>query len=379
MTQDPLNMTTPMTSEDEYVYPGAGELAAYGLKYREVHGYIAVVVCALGIILNILNIVVLTQKEMRSSVNWILCALAVSDGLTMATYLPFALRFYCLYGTDPSPERNTLPAIRFMFFYAAFSVYVHTVSIWLTVILAIFRYVYISAAPHIVKRVCSQSRAKLAIFLTYFVTLIVCIPNFLVLQVDDVQHEGSNATMWIVNYRSESRTDEYLNQFNFWVQAIVVKLLPCCGLTIVSIIIVRKMNQVQRQHQKLMKTKNSASTSYKLEESKKKSIRATRMLLTVVALFLLTEFPIGIMSMLSGILPKFYYEVYSPLGDTMDILALINNGINFLLYCAMSKQFRETFIRIFLNPVRTRRDKILGKFSLVPQTQNVAETAATVL
>ena len=368
-----------VTTEQQYVYPGAEELHYYNQKYVQAHGYIAVVVCVLGIIANLLNIVVLAQKEMRSSVNWILCALAVSDGLTMAAYLPFALRFYCLYGTSPTPERNTLPAVRFMLFYACFSVYVHTVSIWLTVILAIFRYIFISAAPHTVKRVCSEARAKLAISLTYFVTLIVCVPNFVLLNIVPYPAETGNGTLWLVKFREDTRFEQNLYNFNFWVQAIVVKLLPCCGLTVVSVIIVRKMNKVQRQHQKLMKTKNAGGTSDRLEESKRKSIRATRMLLTVVALFLLTEFPIGIMSLLSGILNKFYDEVYGPLGDTMDILALINNGINFLLYCSMSKQFRDTFIRIFLNPVRHRRDKFFGKFSLVPQSQAPAETAATVL
>jgi len=74
------------------------------------------------------------------------------------------------------------------------------------------------------------------------------------------------------------------------------------------------------------------------------------MLLVVVALFLLTEFPQGIINLLSGVLePTFVGQVYMPLGDLLDIVALINNGINFILYCAMSKQFRDTFIEIFLS------------------------------
>jgi hypothetical protein len=40
-------------------------------------------------------------------------------------------------------------------------------------------------------------------------------------------------------------------------------------------------------------------------------------------------------------------KVYVNLGDVLDILVLINNGINFILYCSMSKQFRDTFIGVF--------------------------------
>ena len=71
------------------------------------------------------------------------------------------------------------------------------------------------------------------------------------------------------------------------------------------------------------------------------------MLLVVVALFLVTEFPQGMINLLSGVLDHFVEEIYMTLGDLLDILALINNGINFILYCTMSKQFRDTFVSCF--------------------------------
>jgi len=37
----------------------------------------------------------------------------------------------------------------------------------------------------------------------------------------------------------------------------------------------------------------------------------------------------------------------------LDISALLNNSINFVLYCTMSRQFRETFVATFL-PARCR-------------------------
>lgn len=50
--------------------------------------------------------------------------------------------------------------------------------------------------------------------------------------------------------------------------------------------------------------------------------------------------------MLSGrFLMKFL--LVSSSGDTFDILALINNSVNFILYCFMSRAFRETFKQTF--------------------------------
>ncbi|GFN76960.1 B1 bradykinin receptor [Plakobranchus ocellatus] len=75
------------------------------------------------------------------------------------------------------------------------------------------------------------------------------------------------------------------------------------------------------------------------------SVRTTRMLLVVIILFLVTELPQGILIALSVTIPGFFDAVYIPLGDIMDQLALLNNGINFLLYCSMSRDFRTTLLQ----------------------------------
>lgn len=40
-------------------------------------------------------------------------------------------------------------------------------------------------------------------------------------------------------------------------------------------------------------------------------------------------------------------NIYVNLGEVIDLLALINNGVNFILYCTMSRQFRKTFQKTF--------------------------------
>lgn len=52
----------------------------------------------------------------------------------------------------------------------------------------------------------------------------------------------------------------------------------------------------------------------------------------------------------------------------MDILALINSSINFILYCSMSKQFRTTFTLLF-------RPKFLDKWLPVAQDEVAAARA----
>lgn len=56
----------------------------------------------------------------------------------------------------------------------------------------------------------------------------------------------------------------------------------------------------------------------------------------------------GILGLLSGILGTcFFRNCYNLFGEMMDILALINGAINFILYCFMSRQFRLNFEKLF--------------------------------
>ena len=43
---------------------------------------------------------------------------------------------------------------------------------------------------------------------------------------------------------------------------------------------------------------------------------------------------------------QFYRECYNPLGDIMDMLALVNCSTNFILYCFMSTLFRKTLCKM---------------------------------
>uniref|UniRef100_A0A1I7VRH8 G_PROTEIN_RECEP_F1_2 domain-containing protein n=1 Tax=Loa loa TaxID=7209 RepID=A0A1I7VRH8_LOALO len=77
--------------------------------------------------------------------------------------------------------------------------------------------------------------------------------------------------------------------------------------------------------------------------------RTTRMLLTILCVFLITELPQGIMMVLSGILPEaFRRHIYNSLGDLLDLLSLCNACTTFVIYCSMSEQFRNEFKQVFL-------------------------------
>ena len=140
----------------------------------------------------------------------------------------------------------------------------------------------------------------------------------------------------------------YLNSFSFYFQAVLIKLLPCLLLAILSILLIQQMKDAVRRHKALLNRHPINGLDLSTNSRHGKTNRTTRMLVVVVVLFVVTETPQGILQLLGGVVDGFFDSVYGPLGDIMDTLTLFNNGINFVLYCSMSKQFRDTFMAIFV-------------------------------
>lgn len=320
-------------------------LGKFNEAYAGVHGYLSVMVCLFGMVANSVNIVVLTRKNMLSSTNVLLTWLAVADLFTMLSYFPFALHFFIFKGPDLFYfTTRYFGWICFLLFHASFSIVCHTVAIWITIALAIFRFLYIWF-PTRGATYCSLARAKLAITVTIVSTIACLVPNYIInvngtMQICDPK-TNTYETIHTIEYRS-GKEFRVLENVNYWVQAIFVKLIPCIMLTILTVLLIVAMH---RAYKKRMALKNQG----KKDESDKHNEhnRTTLMLFTVVVLFLITEFPQGVLTLMSSLNKAYHREIYENLGNLLDMMALLNNSINFVLYCTMSRQFRHTFISIF--------------------------------
>lgn len=318
---------------------GGDHFRAFEHAYKEIHGYLSVVICAFGIVSNVLNLIVLTRKNMISSTNSILTGLAVADMLVMMSNLPFSLFWHILFNKPSWKEAGgSFEWNVFMVFHSQLTVLCHTISIWLTVLLAVFRYVAISFPSHS-RTWCNLHRAKQAILIAYGASLLLCTPNYMNYTVS-VRPERLiyNETIYYPAFSKYAEAnDQLLKNMNFWIYGVIVKLIPCIALTMLSTLLMQALYTANQRKQKL------ASKTGRME-AEKSCDRTTRMLLVILLLFLITEFPQGILSLLCGILgDDFFANVYAPLGDLMDIVALANCAVNFILYCTMSKQFRQTF------------------------------------
>ncbi|XP_017773498.1 PREDICTED: sex peptide receptor-like [Nicrophorus vespilloides] len=357
----------------------------FAKTYSGIHGYLSIIVCVFGTIMNILNICVLTTKEMRWPTNLILTGLAVSDILVMLDYIPFAYYFYL------NPEAKLTEGFFsytwaiYTYFHALFTLICHFISCCLTVILAIWRYIAISHRQNnrFLQTVTSIPKTLLTIFLTYIWCPIICLPLFLTYKISTT-HRSVDVDRRIISERmlanytgprenvslyTVQMTGSFKN-VSYLIYGVVIKLAPCILLIVLSSRLISGLMETKRRRRHLLinsgvpliDTNGKKTLKHKKTlEEEHQTDRTTRMLVTVLLLFLVTELPQAILGLLSVIIGgSFPDQCYHPLGDLMDFLALINSSINFILYCAMSRQFRTTFQEVF-------RPKWLTKWSPLSQ------------
>ncbi|GFS20449.1 B1 bradykinin receptor [Elysia marginata] len=226
--------------------PAVAMLKTITNGYINAHGTVSLVTCALGIPMNILNIWVLTRRHMRTPVNCILTWLAVFDLLTMLSYVPFSLHFYVLLPPrGMSEEKNSLGWMTFLIFHSGFTGTTHTISIWLGVTLAMFRYKHIfSPAKGHITKVRRLVRARIAVFVVVVASIVVMIPNYLMNRIMQavLPVPGTNTTatvFYIEDLRLGTPEMKPMTGVNLWMQCILAKFLPCILMVVYSGLLVR--------------------------------------------------------------------------------------------------------------------------------------------
>lgn len=305
------------------------DLEQFSKDFKSYHMYLSLFVCIFGSILNILNIFILSTKQMRCPTNCILTSLAVADVLVMLEYIPFA---YLHDKSTTSSHYFTYNFAAFIIFHALFTQSFHFISCCITIILAVWRYIAVKFPQNNAKW-CSNERTKATILLTYILCPFICIPLFLSIDITKmnafINGEGKvifkpklnqtnlrNATIYFANYKQNT----ILKDISFYVYGVVIKLVPCILLTVLSILLIIELLAAKERRKKLLNpTADNGVVKKKIQQRhldrEKQADRTTKMLLAVLLLFLMVEFPQAIFGLLNHIVgEKFDRECYQPLG-----------------------------------------------------------------
>lgn len=282
------------------------------------------ILCILGITGNILVLVVLAHRDMVSSTNVYLSALAVSDTIKLLNDLMYFIILVVLQG-DPQTGQIMM---NYMYPYAH---YIFNMSVcvtaWLTISVAAERYICVCHATR-AKELCTIPRARLVCSVVFVLMAVLSVPSGFRYKVDTVYDVLTNTTCPQIVPTSLGKNDAFMIPYT-WIQNSLRAIIPVFVLVFMN---ARIINELRKER---VKGKKFSARN-----------RITLMLIVIIFMFLVCITPDAIMSTFFG---KGYVEeeyLVKGIREITDSLLAVNSAFSFLLYCSMSQVFRTTFLKI---------------------------------
>lgn len=316
-------------------------------------------ICSLGICGNALSLCVLTRREMAAATTCFLTAMAVSDLLLLMLQVP---AFFSLNARISSKDSFQ----SFIRFYAVIRYVMNNVFItctgWLTVAVTTERFISLRFMFH-PKLVCTIPRARLAIigifllsFTFHFSKFFEYVPN------PDLKSPRVLLTTYLVHTPSY---ETYVHVANIALAAII----PVFLLVVANSFLIYFLATHRRRMLRHKATASANMTSVDM-------LHVSAIVVATVLVFILCH-SVGVFLALTiastGRHEVFSRPAYMALNNINTVLVMVNSSVNFLLYCAISRKFRKTFLNIFQRRL-SRRDTWT---TAMPLSENSTGTAGT--
>ena len=312
-------------------------------------------IAALGFLGNMLSIIVLAHRRMRSSTSCYLIALAVYDSLVLVSLVLFmALPVVHMKTNNLQWYYDLYPYLHPFAYPLALTS--QTCSIYTTVGFTIERYI---AVCHPLKAAtwCTISRARKAILIILCVSILYNIPRMLEYRFMEYTDPLTNHTK-VKYYKTDLGMSEvYQHVYFIYLNMTIMLICPFTVLAALNALLIKAVHQSQK-------------TQRTMNHVQHRENNLTMMLISVIIVFLICQVPSIIDNILAATLNKETLNTLPFVKGTVisSLCVIMNSAANFYLYCLFGRKFRQVFSHVLCSCLQRRQikqhDTILSRGSV---------------
>uniref|UniRef100_A0A914ZKY6 G-protein coupled receptors family 1 profile domain-containing protein n=1 Tax=Parascaris univalens TaxID=6257 RepID=A0A914ZKY6_PARUN len=297
-----------------------------------------------GIFGNVSTVLILTRPSMRNPNNLFLTALAIFDSCLLVTaFFIYGMEYIIEYTQALDLYVAWLTYLRFAF---ALSHISQTGSVYTTVSVTVERYMAV-CYPKSSKKYCTSRGSALSVLCVTCFSIIFNSTKFFELEIsrNSVCADGTNWQSFLLLPSGLAQNPLYGQIYALWLTNLVMVFFPFLTLLVLNSIIAYT---IRKSLQKVKYKQRFQSRSV----LKEKSREATIVLIVIVCIFLLCNVWGFVLTLLEQILDRRWLEVehhlfYTFSREAINLLAIINSSINFVIYLIFGKDFRKELVVIY--------------------------------
>ncbi len=309
------------------------EFLPYHIIQRCIRNILTPILCILGIVGNIINLLVLTKIRRRKAdggkdngAHLGLTCLAVSDMCFCMAIFPRAF----IPSTTSLFSSFSIDLLYQSFGTGLVTTFILT-STWLTVVMTVIRYVAI-CHPFSARQINGQFFAKVSYSLVFILCAVFNIPSYFQYHITDI-NLGENEIFYLIDIGNFNHGTLH-GQIFTWLKVTLGVFLPAVIMAFCNISLIRSLKQSYRMRREC--SRNSG------HPSPVGSYRITLILVIIVISFVILVFPSEIMDFFSDSIKMdaTKTETFLTVRPFMNIFQILNFACNFVLYCAINVHFR---------------------------------------
>lgn len=325
----------------EEPFCGATLLQVYSYYLSNIQGTIDVLICIIGVIFNIINILVFTKRNMVSPVNQIFTHLSFVNLSQLLAFITNTWVSLPYYRNKKNDDEWTYTRAIISLVSTELGAICNRISVYIVMMLTIWKCIavfYPSKEP----QWCDMKTTRNTLIAVYIVCILLYIPEYLSYS---IVTKAIDQTTKIHFYGFEITSSVY--RASQIIKLVLYELLPSLVLPILGVRLIATL-WMKKEHPSTSSNVENCRENLNVEQ---KTDRSIIILIAIMTLCLSYVIPSGLLTFVYTFLTSDRYLIHFRCFHSLIVIRIIMNCINksatFLVYYTMDQNFKATFKSLF--------------------------------
>lgn len=338
-----LNLKVNLTYGDEFIQDHDARARQLMFIFW---GIIMPIISVIGFIGNILTIIVLFRREMKSTTVYFLRTLVVTDtGIIVGAIMGLSV----ISITQLNPDLGTFTDVIYPHIFTPTNYTVMTLqmlNVWTTVAVSVERYIAI-CHPFRSVRVCTKRNAYLVIGVITLISILYNIPRCFA-----TWYTGCGENCYTIITTPFGKTTFFAEFYSVWLYMLLIYIIPLLLLGILNTLLITELMRMRRRR-----------SVTDIHENSEANMSIVLVLIVIVFIFCQTP---GLVAQFQFLHPSVLLQ-WTCVSNTLFVL---NSSVNFLIYTAVGRKFRKSLLKTFQVIIKRPMNELKSSYTQAAYSQN---------